>query len=124
PSPTRPPSGVVIHARTWASWPPSGGRSANAWTGSPSVVAYRKYSDRLPVSNQPWPNASSSSGGELAPWVVAGPPPPRDPQGGRVVVDAALHVGGGVARPANRADDDVALSGHDLHLRRAGQSSL
>src|SRR5262249_13226471 len=123
PSPTRPPSGVVIHARTWASWPPSGGRSANAWTGSPSVVAYRKYSDRLPVSNQPWPNASSSSGGNWSMWMLPATVPPRNP---RAVAGAASGVvpctgGGGVGGLRTGAAMAVLSTGLAGHSRGPGE---
>ncbi len=73
------PSGLVIQARTWASVLPGAGRSTNAWTGSPSVVANLKYSDRVPVSNQAGPKASSSSGGNWSMWTLPATVPPRNP---------------------------------------------
>lgn len=51
-----------------------------ACTGSPSVVAWRKYSDNEPDSNHPGPNASMSTGGNWSKCVDAAIVPPRRPR--------------------------------------------
>ncbi len=78
PSATSVPSGSFMRTAIWVSrgWP---GRSARAWTGSPSVVADRKYSDRLPVSNHDGPNASTSSGTNWSMCTLPATVPPRKP---------------------------------------------
>ena len=81
PSLTRTPSGVSIQVMARRrSGPTSSTGPTKTCTGSPSVVALTKCSERPPRLRHPSPNRASSSGENCSKWMFPATVPPRNPK--------------------------------------------